>query len=247
MNAITPENEIPPAQSTAASGAFPTEQTNERTATIGPRTTFSSSRTGPDASVTKRLLKKSIGSSEMNPAIRKPATISFHSISQSPRKLWATSDQARTEVSRSRSDSPSPAAEACWWPASAASACVRASSSNRRVTKSRNPSHISAIRIRPPSSSASVNRHPMKTQITIPSSKTRFVEANWNAIAEAKLAPFANIDFAIAIAAFPRHPRLADPGERESEHERPCHFPRHLEGVQGPVADCRRYAQAAGI
>jgi len=41
----------------------------------------------------------------------------------------------------------------------------------------------------------------MKTQITIPSSKTRFVEANWNTIAEAKLAPFANIDFAIAIAA----------------------------------------------
>ena len=43
MNAITPENEIPPPQSTAASGTFPTEQTNESTATNGPMTTFSSS------------------------------------------------------------------------------------------------------------------------------------------------------------------------------------------------------------
>ena len=46
-----------------------------------------------------------------------------------------------------------------------------------------------------------MNCQPMKIQMTIPSSKTRFVDANWNAIAEAKLAPFANIDFAIAIAA----------------------------------------------
>ena len=75
------------------------------------------------------------------------------------------------------------------------------SSSRRRVTNSRSPSHISAIKISPPTSSASVNCQPMKTQITIPSSKTRFVEANWNAIAEAKLAPLANSDFAIAIAA----------------------------------------------
>ena len=42
---------------------------------------------------------------------------------------------------------------------------------------------------------------PQEIDITIPSSKTRFVEANWNAIAAAKLAPFWNSDFAIAIAA----------------------------------------------
>src|SRR6266487_2220338 len=106
MNAITPAKEIPPPQSTAANGAFPTEQTKESTATIGPRTTFSSNRTGGDASVTKRLLKKSFGSSEMKPAIAKPLMISFQSISQSLRKLWATSDHACTEVSRRRRESP---------------------------------------------------------------------------------------------------------------------------------------------
>ena len=37
--------------------------------------------------------------------------------------------------------------------------------------------------------------------MTIPISNTRFVEANWNAIAVARLAPFWNIDFAIATAA----------------------------------------------
>src|SRR6266550_7444697 len=102
MNAITPENEIPPAQSTAASGALPTEQTKESTATIGPSRTFSSNRSGRGASVKKSELKKCAGSSETKPAIRKPAVISFQSISQSPRKLWATSDQACDEVSRRR-------------------------------------------------------------------------------------------------------------------------------------------------
>ena len=35
-----------------------------------------------------------------------------------------------------------------------------------------------------------VNSQPRKIQSTIPISKTVFVEANWNAIAAAKLAPF---------------------------------------------------------
>src|SRR6266496_2127343 len=109
MNAIVPENEIPPAQRTAASGTFPTEQTNERTATSGPTTTFSASRRGAGASVMKSPLKKLIGSRAMNPAITKPPVISFQSISQSPRKLWATSDQAPTEVSRARQETPSEA------------------------------------------------------------------------------------------------------------------------------------------
>ena len=37
--------------------------------------------------------------------------------------------------------------------------------------------------------------------MTIPSSTTRFVEANWKASADAALAPFANRLLAIAIAA----------------------------------------------
>src|SRR6266540_6415481 len=107
MKAITPENEIPPAQSTAASGTFPTEQTNEITATSGPMITFSTRRSPLGASVTNRSLKNDAGKSAMNPAITNPPTISFQSISQSPRKLCATSDHAETEVSRSRQEIPS--------------------------------------------------------------------------------------------------------------------------------------------
>ena len=112
MKAITPENEMPRAQSTAASGMLPTEQTKERTATSGPSRTFSISRTGGDASVTKSALKNAVGSRATKPAIRNPARISFQSISQSPRKLSATSDQARRETSRSRKGSSDPA-DAC--------------------------------------------------------------------------------------------------------------------------------------
>src|SRR5919204_4574182 len=117
MNAITPENEMPPAHSTAASGMLPTEQTNDSAATTGPSTTFSSSLGAPDASVMKSPLKNDIGSSEMKPAVTKPALISRHSISQSPRKLCATSDQASTDAKRCRHDSPAVSAAGCTCPA----------------------------------------------------------------------------------------------------------------------------------
>ncbi len=110
MNAITPAKLIPPDQSTAASGALPTEQTKLSTAMIGPTITFSIVLIAGGASSMKRKLKKSLPSSPMKPASRKPMLISFQSIFQSPRKLWATSDQARTEVSRSRQLIRSPAA-----------------------------------------------------------------------------------------------------------------------------------------
>src|SRR5262245_27560473 len=113
MNAITPENEMPPAHSTAANGTFPTEQTNASAATIGPTSTFSISRGTAGQSVTNSVLKKLIGSRAMNPAIRKPPPISFQSISQSPRKLYATSDQAVTELNRSRHESPSDSSDEC--------------------------------------------------------------------------------------------------------------------------------------
>ena len=54
----------------------------------------------------------------------------------------------------------------------------------------------------PPISSASVNCQPISTHMTMPSSTTRFVEANWNASALAEEAPAANSDLAIAIAAY---------------------------------------------
>ena len=79
----------------------------------------------------KRPLKKSSPSRPMKPARRKPIVISFQSICQSPRKLWATSDQASADVRRWRQDICSPAAW-CWWPVSASCAWRRAASSSVR-------------------------------------------------------------------------------------------------------------------
>src|SRR5919108_419996 len=170
MNATTPANEIPPPHSTAASGAFPTEQTNESTATSGPTTTFSISCSAPPVSVRKRPLKTSIGRGAVKPAIRNPPTISFQSIPQSPRKLCATSDQPSSDSTRE------PPAEGCRWPVSAARARSRPRSSSRRETNAVIPIHITTISTSPPTNSASVNCQPRKIQRTIPSSKTRFVD-----------------------------------------------------------------------
>ena len=185
MKAITPENEIPPAHKTAASGTLPTEHTNESAATTGPSTTLSSRRGVAEECVRNSRLKNDIGRSATKPAITKPAVISFHSISQSPRKLCATSDHASIEVRRSRHVISSVPALWCWWPASACSAWTRASASARRETNRRIAAHISAIKKIPPTNSASVNCQPRKIHMTIPISNTRFVDANWNAIAEA--------------------------------------------------------------
>ncbi len=125
----------------------------------------------------------------MNPASRKPTSTSFHTISQSLRKLCATSDQALALVKRRRIDNRSPALW-CWWPLSACWACSRACSSSRLETSRRKSTAMIAISTRPPTNSASVNCQPISTHITIPSSITRFVELNWNASADAAEAPF---------------------------------------------------------
>jgi hypothetical protein len=54
---------------------------------------------------------------------------------------------------------------------------------------------MSAMSTKPPMNSASVNSQPRKSHITIPSSNTRFVDANWKDIAAAKLAPLVKSDF----------------------------------------------------
>ena len=99
---------MPPDHSTAASGTLPTEQTKLITAMIGPTITFSTVGSGAGACRRNRCSKKPLPNCAMYPASRKPIAISFHSICQSPRKLWATSDHARAEVSRWRQDSCSP-------------------------------------------------------------------------------------------------------------------------------------------
>ena len=47
-----------------------------------------------------------------------------------------------------------------------------------------------AIMSGPPANSATVNCQPSRIHMMMPSSMTRFVEANWNAIAAVKFAPF---------------------------------------------------------
>ena len=88
---------------------MPTEQTKLSTAMIGPMITFSIVGSGAGAWRMNRCSKKPLPSWAMKPASRNPIVISFQSICQSPRKLCATSDHARAEVSRSRQDSCSPA------------------------------------------------------------------------------------------------------------------------------------------
>ncbi len=203
MNAITPAKLIPPDQSTAARGMLPIEQTKLSTAISGPTITFSIATTQPGASLTKRLLKKSLPSRPMKPASRKPIPISFQSICQSPRKLSATSVQLEAESRRARMLWVSPSAWpcSCWCPASASWAWRRACSSSRGETKARSITDISTIITTPPTYSARVNCQPSRTQSTSPRSQTRLVEANCKATADAAEAPFWKRLLAIAIAA----------------------------------------------
>ena len=56
--------------------------------------------------------------------------------------------------------------------------------------------------IGPPTNSAAANCQPSSTMSTIPSSRTRFVDANMKMSAVVRSAPFWNSDFAIAVAAY---------------------------------------------
>ncbi len=56
--------------------------------------------------------------------------------------------------------------------------------------------------IAPPTNSLAANCQPMSTTRTMPSSTTRFVEANMKTIEVTKSAPLANSDLAIADAAY---------------------------------------------
>jgi hypothetical protein len=82
---------------------------------------------------------------------------------------------------------------------------------------------MSRIRISPPTNSAAVNSGPRKIQSTIPSSNTRFVDANMKASAAGSPAPFWKVDLAIAMA--------------EAQDQRPPDLPGHLEAVDEAVGD----------
>src|SRR5439155_10709324 len=77
------------------------------------------------------------------------------------------------------------------------------------VRKRRNSSASSTIMIGPPTNSARVNCQPISSARMIPSSITRLVDANWNAIAAVKSAPLRNSERASATAAYEQEDEAA--------------------------------------
>ena len=71
----------------------------------------------------------------------------------------------------------------------------------------------------PPTNSATVNCHPINSARMMPSSITRFVEANSNAIAAVKSAPLRTMDRASAVAAY-EHDDEATPSPHAIVSER---------------------------
>ena len=99
------------------------------------------------------------------------------------------------------------------------SAWLLASATSRGVRKARNNSARQTIMAGPPVNSASVNCQPIKTARMMPSSMTRFVDANSNAIAAVKSAPFRKMERASATAAY-EHDDEAAPRPQASPRER---------------------------
>src|SRR5438477_3323044 len=82
---------MPCDHSRLASGMFPTEQTNEIMAMIGPTSAFSINRPTGDPVCKNNPFHQSCGTSvAKNPAIKKPPRISFQSIDQSVTNACAT-------------------------------------------------------------------------------------------------------------------------------------------------------------
>src|SRR5437773_10999590 len=91
MNEITPPKLMPCDQSKLASGMFPTEQTNEIMAMIGPTSAFSIKRTTGGPLCRNKASHQTCGISvAKNPAIKNPPRMSFQSIDQSITKARAT-------------------------------------------------------------------------------------------------------------------------------------------------------------
>ena len=276
MNAITPENEIPPAQSTAASGTLPIEHTNERTATSGPTITFSGIRIQAGASVRNSALKKPIGRSATKPAIRNPAPISFQSISQSPRKLCATSDHASTDVRRSPPGQPLGARGVVLVPGLrrervSARLLLEAARDEepqpgpherdqehaadelreRELPAEEDPDHDPELEdeVR----GRELERHRRDEARALLEHRLRDrdgrVAARRRGGAEAgREGHRPQVARAEgALHARARDPGLHDPGEREAEDQRPADLPRHAEGVPETVADPAEHVHVASL
>src|SRR6266496_2262011 len=208
MKARTPPKLMPPFQSTAASGTLPIEQTKLTIATAGPTR-------GPQnfASVwccsRKKPRQNELGTQAASaPAIRRPPRTSRATAAQSITKYSAVAVKPSGERSRCQSERPSASTDmsisACpsIEPSRPFCASARASSTSRRVRKTRKRIARKTIINGPPTNSPSTNCQPRSSAMMIPSSITRFVEANWNAIAAVKSAPFRNSDRARATEAY---------------------------------------------
>ena len=112
MKAITPANEIPPAQSTAASGDVPDRADEREHGHERADEHVLDQLQRPAVSVRKSELKNDMRQQRDEAGDQEAGPISFQSICQSPRKLCATSDQAWSERAGE------PPAEWCWCPAS---------------------------------------------------------------------------------------------------------------------------------
>src|ERR1039457_3653559 len=87
-------------------------------------------------------------------------------------------------------------------PASPSAACARAASMTRGRSVARSSTTSSAIMMGPPTNSAAMNCQPSTTASNTLSSTTRFVDANWKAMAAIKSAPLRNNVRANAVAAY---------------------------------------------
>src|SRR5919197_810535 len=126
------------------------------------------------------------------------------------------------ERSRDQIDPPATAMSISAWPSITPtrplSACRRATSTSLGRSSARNATASSTIISGPPTTSARVNCQRTSTARMMPSSMTRLVEANWNAIALVKLAPLRKIERASATAAYEQGDEAAPrPLARQSE------------------------------
>ena len=89
------------------------------------------------------------------------------------------------------------------------SVCLRALATSSGVRNTANRTARKTIISGPPTNSASVNCHPIKTARMMPSSMTRLVDANSKAIADVKSAPLRNRERASATAAYEQEDEAA--------------------------------------
>ena len=225
MKAITPPKLIPPFQSTAASGTFPTEQTKLIIATSGPIT-------GPQNfaavgwSTRKSVLPPRVGhpggerAGDEQPdrdvaPDRRPV---HHEVVRGRGEALRRAEPLPPRARRRRPTCPSRRGP----PSSRRDPCSpgRAprrpggASGRRRKTIAR-----MTIISGPPTNSPRTNSQPSRSAITIPSSTTRLVEAISNAIAAVKSAPRRKSERARATAAY-EHDDDAAPSAGRA-HERP--------------------------